>query len=275
MPKVTRRRSRRRVGPYRGSAPRKRTSSKQVKKNTREIQKLKSVAYQYAPFVLKQSGATSNAIHVSLLTAPSTWSGVYRMHGVSNDDLPRQYNMKSINFNWLAQCESADVGNLFVQVMIVSLKPKMAAQTSARTVRLSQMEENLDYVRDPAGTSFASMQGYFNYKLNPDLYRIHYHSGQRRIGESVMAGFGTEESNHVTNINNSTTMGRCTVPWKRVFKNDETADAGFKGLTFDQVEPRQHLYAVVFSNTSGGLVTGGELFLSMRTQFNGNCNNPD
>ena len=140
------------------------------------------------------------------------------MHGVSDTELPRQYNLKSVNIDWVAQCEASTVGNLWVQVMVVSLKSKMAAQILTRTTRLSNLTENLDYIRHSAGTQF-SLQGYLNYKMNPQFYTTHYDSGQRRIGESTMG-----EGTNVTNINNGTTMGSCTVKFKRLFKNDVTDD---------------------------------------------------
>jgi hypothetical protein len=244
--------------------------TKQVKKNTKDIKQLKSVGFQYAPFVLKTAETVSSEIHVHLLTAPNTWGGIYRMHGVSDADLPRQYQLKSVNVDWVAQCEASDVGNLWVQVMVVSLKSKMASQIIARTTRLSNLTENLDYIRMSAGTAFA-LQGSLGYKLNPQFYTTHYDSGQRRIGEATMGQTPTS----VTNINNGTTQGACTVKFKRTFKNDVTADEGFKGLNYEQIEPRQHLYLIYFSNTSGTVVTGGELFTSHMIQFNGHCNNPN
>lgn len=244
-------------------------SAAEVRRNTKDIKLLKSVGYQYAPFIFKQSGTISNDAHVSLLTAPNLWSGVYRMHGVSNDDLPRQYDLKTMNFDWACQCEAGDVGNLWFQIMLVSLKRKMASQVLARTVRLSTLTENLDYTAMSAGTTF-TLQGNLGYKMNPDLYTVHYHSGQRRIGESTMTA-----DTPVTNVKDGTATGSCTIKFPRTFKNDETSSAGFKELTYAQIEPRQHLYLVVFSNTSGSVVTGGELFHTFRCQFNGHCNNPN
>jgi hypothetical protein len=255
---------------YSFNAKKKTTPTKQVKKNTKDIKLLKSVGYQYAPFQLREAGTISSYLHASLLTAPNNWGGIFRMSGVSNEDLPRQFNMKSVNVNWVAQVESSDVGNLWLQVMVVSLKAKTAAQVIQRTTRLSNLSEGVDYTNQSAGTTFA-LQGNLGYKLNPQLYTVHYHSGQRRIGEATMGTTATE----VTNINNGTTMGSCTVKFPRKFKNDETSNAGFKELNYEKIEPRQHLYLLVFSNTSGSVVTGGELFFSARTQFNGHCNNPN
>lgn len=243
---------------------------KQVKKNEKDIKLLKSVGYQYCPFVLKAAEVVSQPIHVHLITAPNNWGGIFRMHGVSDDDLPRQYNLKSVNINWACQCEAGDVGNLWTQVMVVSLKSKMASQIATRTNRLSQLTENLDYIRQSAGTAFA-LQGYFGYKLNPQFYTVHYDSGQRRIGEATMG----ETAVPITNINNGTTTGSCTVKFKRLFKNDVTADSGFKGLNYLQIEPRHHLYLIYFNNATGSVVEGGELFTSHLCQFNGHSNNPD
>lgn len=245
-------------------------SKKQIKKNTKDIKILKSVGFQYAPFQLREVGTITSYLHTSLLTAPNNWGGIFRMHGVSNADLPRQYLMKSVNVNWVAQCESADVGNLWLQVMIVSLKSKMAAQVIQRTTRLTNLTDGLDYTSQSAGTTFA-LQGNMGYKLNPDLYTVHYNSRQRRIGEATMATPATE----VTNINNGTTTGSCSIKFPRKFKNDETSTSGFKELTYETIEPRHHLYCIVFSNSSGSVVTGGELFFSARYQFNGHCNNPN
>lgn len=248
----------------------KRVQSKQVKKNTKDIKALKAVGFQYAPFHLREAGTISSYLHSSLLTACNNWGGIFRMHGVSDEELPRQYNLKTVNVNWAAQCEATAVGNLWVQVMVVSLKSKMAAQVIQRTTRLSTLTDGLDYTSQSAGTAFA-LQGSFGYKLNPDLYTVHYNSGQRRIGESTMG----ESPTVVTNINNGTTAGRCTIKFPRIFKNDVTDDEGFKGLTYNEIEPRHHLYLLVFSNSTGSVVTGGELFFSARTQFNGHCNNPN
>lgn len=244
--------------------------AKQTRTNTSDIKKLKAVGFQYAPFQLKEASTLSAYSHVTLLTACNNWSGIFRMHGVSNADLPRQYNLKTVTINWAAQAEASEVGNLWVQVMVVSLKRRMANQVITRTTRLTNLTEGLDYTSQSAGTAFA-LQGDFGYKLNPDMYTVHYNSGQRRIGESTIG----ESPVAVTNINNGTTIGSCTVKFPRVFKNDVTADEGFKGLNYEQLEPRQQLYLMVFSNTSGSVISGGELFWSMRAQFNGHCNNPN
>jgi hypothetical protein len=241
----------------------------EVKKNTKDIKLLKSVGFQYAPFQLKSAATISNAIHSTLLSAPNNWGGIFRMHGVSNADLPRQYHLKSVHIDYVNQCEETDVGNLWVQTMVVSLKRRMAAQVIERTTRLSNFTENLDYTALSAGTNFA-LQGSLGYKLNPDLYTVHYNSGQKRIGEATMG-----ESVRVTNINNGTDRGSTTIKFPRVFKNDETSSSGFKEINYEKLEPRQQLYLLVFSNTGTGTGGGGQLFHSYRAIFNGHCNNPN
>lgn len=242
---------------------------KLVKKNTKDIKQLQSAGFQYVPFQNTISETTDAAIHTHLLTQPSNWEQIFRGYEVPDDALPRQYTMKSISINWFAQCENSEVGNLWLQVMVVSLKSKKAAQVIERTTRLSNMTENLDYVSQAAGTGLA-LQGNMGYKLNPNLYTVHYNSGQRRIGQATM---GADQQ--VTNINNSTTRGACNIKFPRVFKNDEHSDAGFKDLGFAEIEPNQHLYLIYFSNTSGDIVTGGELFTSHRAEIHGNCNLPE
>ena len=145
---------------------------------------MKSVGFQYCPFYYRSAQTLTVSPTSYLLTAPNTWSQMFRTYEVADDDMPRQYMLRSVDIDWVCQCENGDVGNLWLQVMVVSLKTKMANQVIERTTRLSQMEEGLDYIAHSAGTQFA-LQGQLNYKLNPALYTVHYNSRQRRIGEST------------------------------------------------------------------------------------------
>jgi len=241
------------------------TISKTVKKNTRDINKLKSVGFQYCPFYQTIAETFSGPVHVHLLTQPTNWTQCFRTHAVADADLPRQYHLKSINFSWMCQAETTETGNLWFQMMLVSLKQKTAAQVIERTTRLSNLTDGLDYIHTPAGTT--SLTGSWGYKLNPALYTVHYQT-QRRIGQVTM------DDVQITNINDSTARGSHTVKFPRIFKNDQTDDDGFKGLTFADLEPRQQLYLVTFSNASS-TVTGGELFQSFRVDYNGHMNLPD
>lgn len=240
-----------------------------VKRNTKDIKKLKSVGFQYCPFYYTVTETTDASIHTHLLTAPNNWSQCFRTYNVPDGQLPRQYMLKSIDINWMAQVENSDVGNLWLQVQVVSLKSKMASQVIQRTTRLSNFTADLDYINLSAGTSLA-LQGDCMYKLNPQLYTVHYDSGQRRIGESTMGA-----DTNITNITDSTTRGKCKIKFPRTFKNDETGGNGFKALNYQRIEDNQHLYLIFFSNTNGSVVTGGELFTSFRVDYHGNMNLPD
>ena len=247
-------------------AKNKKSVAKQTKKNTKDIKDLKSVGFQYCPFYQSKAESFAGDYHVNLLTQPTNWSQCFRTHSVPDADIPRQYHLKSVNFSWCCQAETTETGNLWFQVMLVSLKQKTAAQVIERTTRLSNLTENLDYISAPAGTTGAG-QGSWAYKLNPALYTVHYKT-QRRLGQTTM------DDVQITNIRDSTSRGSTTVKWPRIFKNDQTDDNGFKGLSFDDLEPRQQLYLVVFSNASS-TVTGGELFMSWRMDYNGHMNLPD
>ena len=247
------------------STDKKMTVAKQTKKNTKAIKQLKSVGFQYCPFY-KAVSESFSGIHGNLLTQPNNWEQCFRTHEVADADLPRQYHLKSVNVTWSVQAETTETGNLWVQIFAVSLKNKTAAQVIERTTRLSNLTEDLDYISAPAGTSLAQ-QGYWAYKLNPALYTVHYQT-QRRVGQVTM------DDVQITNIRDSTTSGRFTVKFPRIFKNDQTDDNGFKGLSFDDMEPRQHLYLLAMTNASS-TVSGGECFWSFRADFNGHMNLPD
>lgn len=156
---------------------RRRSAATLAKRNRKDIKKLKSVGFQYIPFSHALSETVSDAIHPHLLTEPDQWTQIFRGYDVPSTSLPRQYTMKSISINWFAQCENPEVGNLWLQVMVVSVKSKMAAQVLTRTAGLTQLTQNLDYVNQTAGTT-GSLQGEMGYKFNPNLYTVHYNSGQ-------------------------------------------------------------------------------------------------
>lgn len=253
------------VRPFAMSKSKKLTVAKQTKKNTKAIKQLKSVGFQYCPFY-KAVGESFSGIHGNLLTQPNNWEQCFRTQDVPDADMPRQYHLKSVNVTWSVQAETTETGNLWVQIFAVSLKNKTAAQVIERTTRLSNLSEGLDYIAAPAGSSL-SAQGYWAHKLNPALYTVHYQT-QRRVGQVTMDDIQT------TNIRDSTTTGRFTVKFPRIFKNDQTDDSGFKGLSFDDMEPRQHLYLLAMTNASS-TVTGGECWWSFRADFNGHMNLPD
>ena len=68
--------------------------------------------------------------------------------------------------------------------------------------------------------------------------------------------------------------GKARVKWNRDFKNDEHSENGFLDIDSTKIEPKNQLYAVVFSNSDETLGTGN-LFFSYRVDIHGNCNMPD
>ena len=94
--------------------------------------------------------------------------------------------------------------------------------------------------------------------MNPNFYTVHYASGTRRIGQETMGA-----ANEVTNIRDSTTRGSASIKFKRVIRNDEYNENGFKAIDATHLEPRNHLYLVMFSNaneTAGVFLTSNTLF---------------
>lgn len=239
---------------------------RQVTANKKAIDKIESASLPYRPFYQSLHEVVNvNGPHVHLLTQPTNWTKCFSTY--EQDSIPRQYFMRSIDFSWIGQAESASVGNLYVQVLIVSLKRKSAAKVIQRTTRLSNMTEDLDYISAQAGSTGAG-QGPCMFKLNPIFYTVHYNSGQRRIGNATI------EDTAVTNINNTTTMGKAKVKWRKEFKNDEHTENGFLDIDYDHIEPHNQLYCVVFSNSEEA-ITNGDLFFSYRLDINGNCNMPE
>ena len=245
---------------------------RQTNKNTKQIAKLNRAALPYCPFFRVAAETISTSIHTHMLTSPNTWTRCFRTYDVAGIDIPRQYFMRSLDLNWYAQCEVASVGNLFLQVFVVSLVQRTAKQILDRTTRLSNLTQNLDYIHSYAGSAEPlSDNGDVLYKLNPAFYRVHYNSGLRRIGQST-----TSADTAVTNIRDSTTMGKCHIKWKKPFKQDQAAQTnGFLALNSVQVEPQCQLYLVIMSNTGEAAPGTGELFTSWRADIHGNCNLPE
>ena len=105
--------------------------------NTRRIAKIERAALPYCPFFTARAETLSTSIHTQLLTAPNSWTRCFRTHNTAAEDIPRQYFMRSMDYNWLAQTEDSTVGNLMINVFLVSLVQRTAAQVIARTTRRS------------------------------------------------------------------------------------------------------------------------------------------
>jgi hypothetical protein len=229
-------------------------------KNARAIAKLQTKTNPVSRWYVTDTGTINAFSHVKLLTQPSNWKECFRTESIPGTDIPRRYDLSNVKVKWAAQTESEGSGNMWVQVMIVSLKPRVAAKVIERTTRLSNLDEDVDYIYTAAGSSVVANQGDCFFMINPHFYTTHYNSGVRRIGQTTM---GSGESGNVTTIRDSTTRGTANVKFKRVIQNDEYNEEGFKAIDSTRLEPRNHLYLIVFSNaqeTSELFVTANALF---------------
>lgn len=236
---------------------------KETKKNTKEINRLKSSTMPVVRFYEKSDDVISNELHTDLISTPNNWKECFRSNDVPGTDIPRQYNLSGIRLKWACQCESNSSGNQWLQVFLVSLKPKVAAKVIHRTTRLSNMEEDVDYIYADAGSSALADQGNCLFMLNPNYYTVHYTSGVRRIGQTTMEG----TTGDVTNIRDSTTRGTANFKFKRILKNDEYNENGFKAIDFNTLEPKNHLYLVMLSNAQ----ETSQIFLTYNCLFTGRC----
>lgn len=247
--------------------PKKITTTERTKRNTKEINKLKRTTYPIRRFYKTDNGTISNELHVDLLTQPSNWEHCFQTNDTPGTDVPRNYDLSGIKLKWACQCESNASGNQWLQIFIVSLKPKVAAKVIQRTTRLSNMENEVDYILTDAGTSALADQGDCLFMLNPAYYTVHYQSGVRRIGQTTMEG----TTGNVTNIRDSTTRGTANFKFKKTFKNDEYNANGFLGIDFAHLEPRNQLYLVMLSNAQ----ETSEIFLTYNCLFTGRCAMPN
>lgn len=231
-------------------------------KNARAIAQLRTKTNPVSRWYVTDTGTINQFSHVKLLTQPSNWKECFRTESIPGIDLPRRYDLNHVALKWAAQTESESSGNMWVQVMVVSLKPKTAAKVIERTTRLSSLDEDVDYIYTAAGSSVVANQGDCFFMINPHFYTTHYNSGVRRIGQTTM---GSGETGNVTTIRDSTTRGTASIKFKRVIQNDEYNEAGFKAIDSARLEPRNHLYMLVFSNAQ----ETSELFVTANVLFTG------
>lgn len=229
-----------------------------VRRNTTAINKLMRKTFPICRYQITDTGVIEAQTHVKLLTQPNNWQECFRTYDVPGEDTPRSYDLSGLQVKWCCQCESAGSGNQWLQIFIVSLKPKTARKVLERTTNLSAMEKGVDYVATDMGSDEpVTLQGEGFYFLNPALYTTHYRSGVRRIGQSTM---GADTA--VTNIKDSTTRGHANVKFERTIKADEYHENGFRSVDAAHLETRNHLYFVMMSNatdTSGIFLTSNVL----------------
>lgn len=233
---------------------------RQVTKTTRKVNKMERELYAWRQFQVQDNGVVSTNVHTDMITAPGSWENIFQSHDITNQEIPRQYMTKNIRFKYMIQTENNDVGNVWFQFFIVSLKPKFARQVRDRTNNLASLTSNVDYIAAPAGTVTAT-EGFCNFILNPAYYTVKHTSGTQRIGQSTMGA-----DTPVTNIRDSTYFRSGVIPWKRNYKVGEHEVGGFLSLASDEVSNQNSLYAILLSNAGAGL---GDIYISMNYQIMG------
>lgn len=234
-----------------------------TKENRREINKMKRELLAWRQYQLADVERINTTAYTKLITQPNQWQGVFQAASIPTAEKPRAYNLKNVHIRYMLQCENDLVTNLWFQVFIVSLKPKFAIQTRARTTNGTTLTEDADYIASEAGTEGFG-EGLCNFQLNPALYRVHHTSGLQRIGQET-TGAGTP----VTNIRDSTYWRACTIPYKRTFKTDDHENGGFTNLDQTTLKNQNMLFAVVLSNANAGGGATPQLFFSMNAQLVG------
>lgn len=235
------------------------TQAKQVRANTRVLAKITRELYTWRQYQITNEGTVGSEVHTDLITQPTAWTASFQTHDQPIADTPRQYNLKSIHANLLVQTENSDDGNVHFQCFIVSMRPKFAMQTQER-LQDGNLEVGRDYLRVAAGTVGGAIQGNCGFYLNPALYKKHWTSGPRRIGQATM---GAETA--VTNIRDSTYQARVTIPFKRTFKVSDHRDNGYRSLDVDELRQNNKLYMIMLSNSGVG-----ETFIAFNYFLNGN-----
>lgn len=234
-----------------------------AQQNRRDINRLKRELLAWRQYQQTEVERINTTAYTHLITDPSSWQGVFQAANIPTAEKPRQYNLKNVHLKYMVQCENNLIANLWFQVFIVSLKPKFAIQTRARTTNLTTFTEDDDYIASDAGTPGFG-EGLCNFQLNPALYRVHHTSGTQRIGQET-TGAGTP----VTTIRDSTYWRTVTIPFKRTFKIDDHENGGFTNLNATTVLSQNMLFAVVLSNANASGEPTPELFFSMNAQHVG------
>lgn len=239
------------------------STAKVARQNRREINRMKRELLAWRQYQQTEINRINTTAYTHLITNPSSWQGVFQAANIPTAEKPRAYNLKNVHVRYMLQCENDLVANLWFQMYIVSLKPKFAIQTRARTTNLTTFTEDEDYIASEAGTEGFG-EGLCNFQLNPALYRVHHTSGLQRIGQET-TGAGTP----VTTIRDSTYWRAVTIPFKRTFKIDDHENGGFTNLDATTVLSRNMLFAIVLSNANSGGGATPQLFFSMNCQHVG------
>ena len=236
-------------------------TTKQVKKNTRAITKLRSEALGWRQYQLNtQVGTIATQIHVErIMDIKDQWREIFQAR--DNITMVRQFNLKNVRFNYAYQTESDTTGNLWFQMWVVSLKPKFARQLRATTNDIFNIEADKHFSEVSMGTGAGFLQGYGNYTLNPAYFRIHHTTGFRRLGQTTMGG----TTSNVTNIRDSTHYGSCKIKWNKVLKTGDHRTNGIEDLENTDINDGTALYTIILCNAG----EGSELFRAHNYTFIG------
>lgn len=233
---------------------RKPSVAKATKANTRAIAKLRSQTMGWRQYQLNsQVGTIATQLHVErIMDIKDQWREIFQAK--DNITMVRQFNLKSVRFNYAYQTESDTTGNLWFQMWVVSLKPKFSRQLRATTNDIFNLVADEHYSEVSMGTGGGFLQGYGNYQLNPAYFRIHHTTGFRRLGQTTMGG---TESN-VTNIRDSTHFGSCRIRWNKTLKTGDHRTNGIEDLENVDINDGTVLYTIILCNAG----SGSELFRS-------------
>lgn len=131
---------------------RKPSVAKATKANTRAIAKLRSQTMGWRQYQLNtQVGTIATQLHVErLMDIKDQWREIFQAK--DNITMVRQFNLKSVRFNYAYQTESDTTGNLWFQMWVVSLKPKFARQLRATTNDVFNLVADEHYSEVSMGT---------------------------------------------------------------------------------------------------------------------------
>lgn len=195
--------------------------------------------------------------HVHMITNPTTWTDVFQSEGMSEDELPRKFDMQYIKMKWMIQPElSSSTTDCFVQMFIVSLKSASAQVVLEDTNNLNNLTDGKHYTNVALDSSSGGSDGLGLFYINKAYFKIHYHK-QYRIGNETLGG------EPVTNIKDGTAMGSHRMKWKKQIKS--FTNASFKTIDDDHLRDTTRLWYLIFCNNT----VADELFFSSNALITG------
>ena len=199
---------------------------------------------------------------------------------ITNPDNQYEYEMTGVNSRFCVEVEATNrTQPNWYQIFIVSLRPSVSQQTMENTADLSQVREGYEYTNTTTGTLEANCL----WRLNPNVFKIHYNSGPHILG--IHPFFGAQGSsstpelvtpgNYVTNIGDVTKSHQKYIARKTTIKarpNTAGPISGFMDLAAIDIKHSKQLFVMAFTNAQGG-VTGNRLTFSANHTIYGNTVN--